>query len=110
MRKVFPTFGELEAFGGDRVMNAGQFVISQRDSVPEPYYSMVRSRSRPWGTEPPQPFHHCLEHLCTLLIVTCQLGTETRNSNTKWRDCDGEVLSEKQINAFIKISKARGSS
>ena len=98
-RKAFPTPEEIKELGDEEVTNAGQYLLKIRDDAPEVYDTMMLKRSQPYGSKPLQPFHVCLEHLCTLLIVTCQAGTGNPAP-------DGKHLTEKEVNAFMKVSHA----
>lgn len=102
VRKVLPTAEDIKKLNEQlndetpHVTNAGQYIVYMRDSEPDAYFNMIQARSRPWGTEPPQPFPLCIEGLIQLLIVTCQ------NSLNGEEQGDGKALSEKQVNSFMK--------
>ena len=98
-RKAFPTPEEIKALDDENVTNAGQYLLKIRDDAPEVYDAMMIKRSQPYGAQPLQPFHVCVEHLCTLLIVTCQAGTGNPAP-------DGKHLTEKEVNSFMKIHAA----
>ena len=50
---------------------------------------------QPWGAEPRGRFEQCVEHFCSILVVTAQLGKG-----------DGLVLSDKEITAFTGVKAA----
>jgi hypothetical protein len=91
VRKAFPTTEELEKSEDHEC--AGTYILRLRSESPEEYAALLRKRSRPWGVEPPEPCHRCVEHLCSLLIHTCQGGKG-----------DGRALTEREVNTFMKTS------
>jgi hypothetical protein len=106
VRKVVPTPDDIKKLNErlddetPPVENAGQFILKMRDAEPDAYDNLIQARCRPWGTEPSMPFAVCLESLISLLIVTCQMGLNGTEQG------DGKALTEKQVNAFMKVSAA----
>lgn len=86
-QKALPTDRELHAAGA---VSAGEHLWHMRTEKPDEFDHFVESRARPWGSEPPQSVARCVAHLCSLLVVTCQLN-----------EGDGIQLSESQVDAFI---------
>ncbi len=52
----------------------------------------MKSRYVTWGGEPLQHISLCIEHLCSLLIVTCLNGKESKKE-----------LDAKDVAAFMKV-------
>ena len=106
-RKAFPTVQEIEAAGDDGITNAGQYLLRLRGLSPEEHDTMIRSRQQVWGSEPLQPFELCIEHMCSLLMVTCQhLATRTGSIDTSL--CHGKFVTEKEVSAVLKVGGAGG--
>ena len=90
VRKAFPTSADL-AKGGEGGETMGEYV--RRLRVQDDYHELLKARCRPWGVAPPEPPHRCVEHLCSLLVATCQRGKG-----------DGIEVTKKEALAFIKLS------
>ena len=90
VRKAFPTSDEIAKAECE---SAGEYIAQLKAESPDEYTKLNCSRASAWGSEPPEPPHRCVEHLCSLLVVTCQRGKG-----------DGKTLTEKEVNAFMKLS------
>lgn len=75
--------------------NAGWHLRRLKESEPEAYMALLTSRTRAWGMPPLQSMARCVDHMCSLLIVTCQRCKG-----------DGLTLSEKEVNEFLKAPGA----
>lgn len=89
MCKSWPTREEIdEAESG----NAGVHLWNMKRDSPEEYADMLETRNIPWGGQPRQHISYCVDHLCWLLIITCQQANG-----------DG-TLSSKDVEGFMKAT------
>ena len=83
----------------DAAGNAGTHLIRMQE-VPADYDAFVAQRRTPWGQMPMDghgslvPIDRCVEHLCELLIVTCQ-GGKDRSENA------GLTLTQRQVTYIL---------
>ena len=96
--KALPTDDEIraaDAAGGSAGGNAGTHLIRLQEA-PAEYDAFLLQRRTPWGKMPadgkgkPVPIERCVEHLCELLIVTCQGGKDRSER-------DGLTLNQRHV-------------
>ena len=90
--KAWPTREEIEAAEAGC---AGTYLYNKKRDDPEGYAELLSSRNITWGKEPTQHISHCIDHLCSYLIVMCQ-----QNKG------DGKAVVTKEVTAFIKVQSA----
>ena len=85
--KALPTDEEI-AESGDG--NAGTHLINMAAVAPEAYERLLKERAVEWGQPPQlQPVERCVEHVCHMMIVHCQGGSE--------RTAKDFALSQRQV-------------
>ena len=94
--KAWPTKDEVDKKRAEEeeaaeAISVGQYGWELRGNDPVAYESLLSTKSVKWGGEPLQHISACIDHLCTLLIVTCQQGRG-----------DGKALTEKEVASFMK--------
>ena len=87
--KALPTDEELEA---SEWTCGGEYIFRLRAEEPDDYAKLVNARAKPWGAEPTLRMERCVEHFCSLLVVTAQRG---KGDNT--------ILLEKEVENFIPL-------
>ena len=87
--KALPTDEELEA---SEWTCGGEYIFRLRAEEPDDYAKLVNARAKPWGAEPTMRMERCVEHFCSLLVVTAQRG---KGDNT--------ILLEKEVENFIPL-------
>lgn len=90
--KAWPTQEELQAA---EIESVGEYLRQLKSNQPEVYADLLSKRNVRWGAEPLQSMPLCIDHLCSLLIVTCQQG----NGN-------GQALTEKEVAAFMPVQSS----
>ena len=106
-RKAFPTAQEIQDVGDDRITNAGQYLIRLRELAPDEHDSLIRARQQAWGLEPLQPFSLCIDHMCSLLMATCQSLAARAGGGVDSLSVSGRSVNEKEVAAALKIGGAR---
>ena len=85
-----------------------------RRDAPEAYSELQQNRAVAWGGEPLQPIEACVEHLCSLLVVSCrQLGKGGGKTSivaaTSGASLDAgrtPSLTEKEVAAFMPVQSS----
>ena len=85
--KALPTDEEIAESGYG---NAGTHLINMAAVAPEAYERLLQERAVEWGQPPQlQPIERCVEHVCHMMIVHCQGGSE--------RTAKDFALSQRQV-------------
>lgn len=86
--KSWPTPDEIAASGAS---GAGRFLLGLKTDNPDAYAELKRARAVSWGAMARQHVSQCVEHLCSLMVATCQEGKG-----------DDRYLTEQQVAKFVK--------
>lgn len=63
--KALPNDSELEK---SKASSGAAYLEELRQSHFETYQMLLKDRGRPWGSEPAQPLHRCIEHLISMIV------------------------------------------
>jgi hypothetical protein len=87
--KSLPTDEQLKAAECE---SAGLYLRQLKADSPDEFDELIEAGARPWGAEPRMLIERCVDHMCSILIVTAQQGKG---------DC--VQLTEKEAAAFIRL-------
>ena len=90
--KALPTDDELAKAESNC---AGMYLRQMQADQPDEYADLISSRARPWASQPLLRMERCVEHMCSILVVTGQCG---RGDNAQ--------LTEKEAASFMGVRAA----